>query len=95
MVPPVTAPTLPLARRPPTLRVEKLLPLISWIRASSFPFSPHSADIPRLLYYFDSGDPQKNLFLDPSQVAKGLALDGQQNNAASASFHSSSFISSD
>ncbi|GAA6021744.1 hypothetical protein JCM10207_008562 [Rhodosporidiobolus poonsookiae] len=26
----------------------------------------------------DTGDPQKNLFLDDSQVAKGLALDGQQ-----------------
>ncbi|GAA5982169.1 hypothetical protein JCM11641_000609 [Rhodosporidiobolus odoratus] len=26
----------------------------------------------------DTGDPQKNLFLDPSQIAKGLALDGQQ-----------------
>ncbi|GAA6028894.1 hypothetical protein JCM8097_001491 [Rhodosporidiobolus ruineniae] len=30
----------------------------------------------------DTGDPQKNLFLDPSQVAKGLALDGQQVPAA-------------
>ncbi|GAA5944703.1 hypothetical protein JCM10213_009191 [Rhodosporidiobolus nylandii] len=26
----------------------------------------------------DTGDPQKNLFLDPSQIAKGLTLDGQQ-----------------
>ncbi|GAA5823945.1 hypothetical protein JCM11251_003354 [Rhodosporidiobolus azoricus] len=34
--------------------------------------NPPPADI------VDTGDPQKNLFLDPSQVARGLALDGQQ-----------------
>lgn len=33
----------------------------------------------------DTGDPQRNLFLDPSQIAVGLANDGQDVPAASES----------